>query len=246
MTEDLTKYPIGRSKQSIAAALLAALLCLSATAQPQTITGKVVGVSDGDTLTVLDANKRQYKIRFNGVDSPEKEQDFYQAAKQNLSDLVFGKTVAVTWRKNDRYGRPLGKVMLGATDVNLEQARDGFAWYNQPYEYDIPPDDRIAYKQAEASARSAKRGLWAHPNPTPPWEFRKAQREGRGARHGNTVKALDAAPATGAQIIGNRNSRIYHLPNCPDYSKVSARNRVPFKSEAEAQAAGYRKAKNCP
>jgi deoxyribonuclease I len=73
----------------------------------------------------------------------------------------------------------------------------------------------------------------------PLWDFR---------RSGRPVKAPGAKPprtATGP-IIGNRNSKIYHLSNCPDYSKVAERNRVPFKTEAEAQAAGYRKARNCP
>jgi len=110
-----------RVRQSIAAALLAALLCLSATAQQQTITGKVVGVSDGDTITVLDANRQQHKIRLDGIDAPESSQDFGSRAKQSLSDLVFGKTVTVTSRKKDRYGRVLGTVTLDGKDINLEQ-----------------------------------------------------------------------------------------------------------------------------
>jgi len=81
--------------------------------------------------------------------------------------------------------------------------------------------------------------LWEDPSPTPPWDFRR----------GKTAKTPGAKPPTSAiagGIIGNRNSRIYHLSNCPDYNKVSPRNRVPFATEAEAQAAGYRRAKNCP
>ena len=100
-----------RNKQPIKAALIAAFLCLSAAAQPQTITGKVVAISDGDTLTVLDANNRQHKIRLDGIDAPESSQDFGSRAKQSLSDLVFGKTVTVISSKKDRYGRTLGKVM---------------------------------------------------------------------------------------------------------------------------------------
>ncbi len=74
----------------------AAFLYLSVAAQPQTITGKVVGVSDGDTITVLDASNQQHKIRLDGIDAPESNQDFGARAKQSLSDLVFGKTVTVT------------------------------------------------------------------------------------------------------------------------------------------------------
>jgi len=121
MTDDPTKDLTRRSRQFIAAALFAALLYLSATAQQQTITGKVVGVSDGDTLTVLDDQKRQYKVRLDGIDAPESNQDFGSRAKQSLSDLVFGKTVTVISSKKDRYNRTLGKVMLDGRNINLEQ-----------------------------------------------------------------------------------------------------------------------------
>jgi len=82
-----------------------------------------------------------------------------------------------------------------------------------------------------------KREPWTDPAPTPPWDF----------RHGKTAKTQDVKPAATAigPIIGNRSSKFYHLPNNPDYSKVSERNRVPFKTEAKAQAAKYRKARNC-
>jgi Metal binding domain of Ada len=81
--------------------------------------------------------------------------------------------------------------------------------------------------------------LWADASPTPPWDFRR----------GKTAKAPVSRPPVMlvvGPIVGNRISKIYHLPHCPGYSKVSERNRVPFETEAEAQAAGYRKAKNCP
>jgi endonuclease YncB( thermonuclease family) len=97
------------------AALLVTLLYLSASAQQQSITGKVVGVSDGDTITVLDASNRQHKVRLEGIDAPESAQDYGSRAKQSLSDLVFGKTVTVISSKKDKYGRVLGKVTLGAS-----------------------------------------------------------------------------------------------------------------------------------
>jgi len=109
------------SKRLIEAVLLASLLCLSATAQPQIITGKVVSVSDGDTVTVLDEQRRQHKIRLDGIDAPESSQDFGSRAKQSLSDLVFGKTVTVISSKKDRYGRTLGKVTIDGRNINLEQ-----------------------------------------------------------------------------------------------------------------------------
>src|SRR5262249_31168777 len=163
----------GRARQSVAAALLATLLCLSATAQQQTITGKVVGVSDGDTITVLDADNRQYRVRLLGIDAPESNQDFGSRAKQSLSDLVFGKTVTVTSLKRDRYGRVLGKVTLDGKNINLEQVNRGFAWFYVHYATELKPEDAKAYEQAEAQARKEKRGLWAAASPVPPWVFRR-------------------------------------------------------------------------
>jgi endonuclease YncB( thermonuclease family) len=108
-------------KPIIKAVLLATLLCLSAVAQPQIITGKVVGVSDGDPITMLDEQKRQHKIRLDGIDAPESSQDFGSRSKQSLSDLVFGSVVTVNSSKKDRYGRTVGKVTLNGRDINLEQ-----------------------------------------------------------------------------------------------------------------------------
>jgi endonuclease YncB( thermonuclease family) len=110
-----------RNIKPIKALLFTAILCLSAAAQPQTITGKVVAIADGDTLTVLDASNRQHKIRLDGIDAPESSQDFGSRAKQSLSDLIFGKTVSVISSKKDRYGRTLGKVTIDGRDINLEQ-----------------------------------------------------------------------------------------------------------------------------
>jgi endonuclease YncB( thermonuclease family) len=225
----------------VTAALLAALLALGVFAQApqQAITGKVVGVSDGDTITVLDGKKRQHKIRLDGIDAPESHQDYGSRAKQSLSDLVFGKTVTVVGSKQDRYGRTVGKVLCDGRNINLEQVNRGFACFYRQYARELSREDAAAYERAENDAKAGKRGLWTDPSPIPPWEFR---------RRGRTAKAPVAKPSmpSTGPIIGNRNSRIYHLPNCPDYNKVSERNRVPFKTEAEALAAGYRKARNCP
>lgn len=226
-----------KGKPIIKAVLLATLLYLSAVAQPQTITGKVVGVSDGDTITVLDEQKRQHKIRLDGIDAPESSQDFGSRSKQSLSDLVFSQVVTVTSSKKDRYDRTVGKVTLEGRDINLEQLNCGLAWFYRAYARELSRDDAVAYERAENDAKAGKRGLWADPSPTPPWEFR---------RGGRTAKAPATAAATSGSIIGNRNSKIYHLPNCPNYTSVSERNRVSFATEAEARAARYRKARNCP
>jgi endonuclease YncB( thermonuclease family) len=241
MTDKPNKSRRGRKAVTAALIMLALfmlVMLLSVCGCAQTITGKVVGVSDGDTITVLDASNKQHKIRLEGIDAPESNQDFGSRSKQSLSDLVFGKTVTVTSRKKDKYGHTLGEVTLDGKDISHEQVQRGMAWAYHYSANEVRPEEPTPDELAEAQARKEKRGLWADPSPTPPWDFRR----------GKTAKAPGVkpkAPATGP-IIGNRNSKIYHLPNCPDYNKVSDRNRVPFKTESEAAAAGYRKARNCP
>ena len=136
------------------------------------ITGYVVGVADGDTITVLDADKVQHKIRLTGIDAPEKKQPFGNRSKQSLSDMVFNKMVSVETDKRDRYGRELGKVLAGGADVNLEQVRAGMAWHYKVYERTQSVIDRQSYADAEIEAKAAKRGLWVDAEPTPPWEWR--------------------------------------------------------------------------
>jgi endonuclease YncB( thermonuclease family) len=91
--------------------------------------GLVIGVSDGDSITVLDSEKRQHKIRLQGIDAPEKAQAYGQKSKESLSKLVYKKTVQVHWSKKDRFGRTVGQVMIGDIDVCLEQVRRGMAWH---------------------------------------------------------------------------------------------------------------------
>ena len=144
-----------------------------------TLEGRVVGVHDGDTITVLDASRQQYKIRLAGIDAPELHQAFGSRSKQNLSGLVYNRQVLVEWEKHDRYGRTVGMVLVDGRDANLEQVRAGMAWWYRQYAKEQRPDDRQRYEAAESEARQAKRGLWADQAPVPPWEFR---RRGRNAR----------------------------------------------------------------
>lgn len=151
----------------------AVLLCIVAnTTIAETIHGKVVGVSDGDTITVLDGDYQQYKIRLAGIDAPEKSQAFGNRSKEHLSDLVFGKSVSVDWSKKDRYGRTIGKVLVSGTDANLQQVRAGLAWHYKAYEKEQSAIDRISYVQAESDARNRRSGLWADAHPIPPWDYR--------------------------------------------------------------------------
>lgn len=153
--------------------LLIVCLLFVQSAYAEVLSGRVVGVADGDTITVLDNTNTQHKIRLNGIDAPEKKQAFGNVSKKSLSDMVFGKQVDVEWNKVDRYGRKVGKVMLNDEDVNLEQIKLGLAWFFRKYQSDLEPADRLAYAEAQQEAEEGKLGLWLDQNPVAPWDFRK-------------------------------------------------------------------------
>ncbi len=162
--------------------LLAASVCgaISAgSAQAATLVGRIVGISDGDTVTLLTAENRQFKIRLSGIDAPEKKQPFGMRAKQTLSRQLADQLVTVEWNKTDRYGRIVGKIEMGGVDVNLEQIREGSAWVYVQYLKELPPADRALYLEVEQEARSGHRGLWRDEQPEPPWQWRRESREHR-------------------------------------------------------------------
>lgn len=147
-------------------------LCLACGAHAETISAKVVGVADGDTLTVLIDGRTQLKVRLLEIDAPENRQAFGNRSKQSLSDMCFGKQARVESSGIDRYGRTLGRVYCAGVDSNAEQVKRGMAWV-----YDRYVKDRSLYAVQE-SARGARVGLWADVNPIPPWEFRRASKKG--------------------------------------------------------------------
>ncbi len=159
----------------IRASIGAALALIIALAHADVLRGRVVGVSDGDTITVLDETKQRHVIRLMGIDAPEKTQAFGQKAKQSLSDLVFDRDVSVTWFKKDRYGRTVGQVYVDVKDVCLEQIKRGLAWHYKEYEREQSAEDRSRYADAEKEARIAKIGLWADEQPTEPSKFRRSK-----------------------------------------------------------------------
>ncbi|WP_458232299.1 thermonuclease family protein [Roseateles sp. P5_E8] len=132
----------------------------------------MVAVSDGDTITVLDANHQQHRVRLAGIDAPEKRQSFGTKARESLAKRVFRRVVQVEFKKRDRYGRVVGKVTFEGADVCLEQVGAGLAWHYVAYQREQPLNDRRAYAQAEAAARKARQGLWADSSPFAPWDFR--------------------------------------------------------------------------
>lgn len=137
--------------------------------------GNVVGVSDGDTLTVL-VDRNPVHVRVAGIDAPEKGQPFSQASKHGLAACALGRSVAVEWQKKDRYGRTVGKVLVGTVDCGLRQIEQGFAWHYKSYAREQNAIDRESYSSAEDAAREAKVGLWEHLMPVAPWEYRKLRR----------------------------------------------------------------------
>ena len=153
--------------------LIGTTLLFTSQAYAELLQGHVVGISDGDTITLLDDSNIQYKIRLSGIDAPEKKQPFGQASKQSLSDLVYNKTVKIDWTKKDRYGRIVGKVLVNNMDMNLEQVKRGLAWHYTKYQKEQPFEDRLTYLHTQEAAMKSKLGLWQEPEPVAPWDWRK-------------------------------------------------------------------------
>lgn len=146
-----------------------------------------MGVSDGDTITVLDADHEQHKIRLSGIDAPEKKQPFGQRSKENLSRLVYGRDVMVEWKKRERYGRIVGKVMVAepgcsqqdcpkTIDAGHAQVASGLAWWYAHYAKEQWNGDADRYAKAEQEAREKRLNLWSQPDPIPPWDWRKQRK----------------------------------------------------------------------
>ena len=161
-------------KQTFKQFLVAILFSAASLAtQAATLTGTVVGISDGDTIKVLDSNKTEHKIRLMGIDAPEKSQAFGAASKQALSNYIYQREVTVEYKKKDRYQRILGKVILDKQDICLAMIELGLAWHYKDYEKEQSKTDRDFYSQAELKARQAKIGLWQDANPVAPSAFRR-------------------------------------------------------------------------
>jgi micrococcal nuclease len=185
---------------------------------------KVVGITDGDTLTVLTSQKTQVKIRLAGIDAPEPGQDFGTRAKQAASSLAFGRAVTIIERHRDRYGRSVAEVILpDGRSMNREMVGQGATWWYRKY-----AANNHVLARLEAVARQERRGLWSQSDPIPPWGWRKGQ---------GTPQSVG--------VIANRRSHVYHLPSCLAAVRLKEANRVQFPTTARAEAAGYRPAGDC-
>lgn len=136
----------------------------------EVLEGKVVGVHDGDTVTLLISGNKQVKIRLAQIDAPESDQAFGQKSKQSLSDMVFNKTIQVEKETIDKYGRTVGTIIVDGLNANLEQVKRGMAWVYRQYLHDQ------SLIEDEEMAKQSKVGLWSDPNPMPPWEYRHSKK----------------------------------------------------------------------
>lgn len=179
---------------------------------------RVVGVSDGDTLTCLTSASRQVKVRLAEIDAPESRQPYGSRAKQALSALAFGKQVVLEVQDTDRYGRTVARVVADGQDVNAELVRQGAAWVYRQYSRDR---SLIAL---EEQARAAARGLWALPGSErmPPWEWRRASAAQRQGQRDNALALTERASSSGyncsarktcGQMASCAEAR-YHLEQC--------------------------------
>lgn len=143
------------------------------TGNKKTITGKVIGISDGDTFRVLTERNETVKVRLYGIDAPEKGQDYGTQSQQQLSSLIFSKPIRVEQKNKDRYGRVVGIAFVDDLNVNEEMLKSGMVWHYRQYD----KNERWASMQRDAQAQKA--GLWNKQSPTPPWEWRKEKRDGK-------------------------------------------------------------------
>ena len=217
-------------------------------------TGRVTAVTGGDMITVVDGKNKEYRIRLAGIDAPESGQDFGAAARNFLSGLVQDQTVTVIGRRFDTDGRLVAQVFLLGRDVSYSMIWAGLAWHDKDLDEDQIKDDRKRYAEAEKFARGTKGNIWSQAKPVPPWDYRKDNPTPKQSAETLVLNPLNqpAKPAAtitlsaALEIVGNKNSKIYHWnPGCPDFSKIAEKNRVTFASKADAEAAGYRAARNC-
>ena len=205
---------------------------------------KVIHITDGDTITVLNEVKEEIKVRLNGIDCPEIGQAFGKKSKDFTRNLSIGQSVTIHSYDQDRYGRTIGDVILkDGRNLSQELVKAGYAWWFFKYS----DDEQLG--TLEVSAKIAKVGLWADKDPTPPWIY----------RHRNELATLPLSrpppssslsqpsrPISDLPILGNRRSHKYHRPDCPSYHLIAPKNRLPFNSSKEAEDAGFQLAGNCP
>lgn len=200
-----------------AAFLLLATLALAAPAWAEVITGEVVAIADGDTLTLLTSAKQQIKIRLAEIDTPESRQPYGQKAKQALADLTFRKQVTADVESIDRYGRSIARISVNGVDVNRALVESGAALVYRTYNRDK------SLLKVEAEARKAKRGLWALPESerVAPWDWRKGTKSqiaqpyaGKPVLVAATAGQFNCSPRKTCGQMSSCAEARYHLEQC--------------------------------
>jgi endonuclease YncB( thermonuclease family) len=209
------------------------LLALSPAVFAADLSGRVVGIADGDTFTLLTSDKQQVKIRLAEIDAPESSQPYGNKSKQALSGLIFGKDVRVVVQTTDRYGRTVGRPYVGNLDVCEEMVRVGAAWVYRQYVVDESLFD------VENDARAARRGIWglSEAQQVEPWNWRRGLNGSGKTPEGCNIKGN----------INREGEHIYHVPGRSSYgaTKINeSRGERWFCSEEEAIAAGWRAPRN--
>jgi endonuclease YncB( thermonuclease family) len=183
-------------KQLFTSVLLLVLLQATTHAEPLTLRGRIVRVSDGDTVTLMDERQTLHKIRLAGIDAPESAMPYGQQATLYLVSLVFGKNVEAVIYKQDRYGRTVATLMRGAQDINIDMVQAGLAWHYKHYAKEQPAALAQAYAQAEELARTKNLALWQDSDPSAPWDWRKSRRA-RPPQSGGAIMLGEHATSAG-------------------------------------------------
>ena len=215
-----------RAKTLVSIGLLITLLFpIVLTAQTATtLTGFVVSVADGDTVSVR-RDRATLRIRVEGIDTPELNQAFGHQAKTFTSSLLLNKHITVDVRDRDRYGRLVGRIYVDGRDLSVALILQGLAWHYTRYS----SDPTLA--EAERQARAAQAGLWSQSAPVPPWDFRSG------------VLPPQEDVSVKGPLHGNHRSRVFHQPNCRNYTCQNCT--VVFRTTEDALEAGFRPAGDC-
>jgi endonuclease YncB( thermonuclease family) len=167
-----------------ALALLALVFVLNVSAK--TIKGKVVSVYDGDTFTLLDDAKKEHKVRLNGIDCPEMNQDYGETARKFTHLKILLKFVTVEYSDKDKYGRILGDVVVDSVNLAEELIKNGLAWHYKKYNNSQRLDSLENY------ARKERINIWSVDNPVAPWDFRQNKNHSTGGK--NQIKTETKEP----------------------------------------------------
>jgi endonuclease YncB( thermonuclease family) len=201
-----------KQTQSSACIMALCLLLTVTIAWGQTLKGKVVAISDGDTFTLLTPEKEQKKIRLSQIDTPEKAQPYGQKAREALSALIFSKEVRVDQEDIDRYDRIVARVYQGNLDVNAEMVKQGAAWVYRQY-----ATDKSLY-DLEQQAQNGQRGIWSLPKAqqVPPWEWRRkgVTAEGQVESTKETKESFDCGTKRYCKEMTSCEEAKYYLEHC--------------------------------